>query len=57
MNIWDNDHEDICYNGRDCPACKILEDMTAFESDLTAAEAKIEMLEEKIAALESNSAA
>lgn len=56
MNICDDNHEEVCYSGRDCPVCKALEDVTSIESDLDSAEARIETLQDKIAELESNAA-
>ena len=56
MNICDDNHEEVCYSGRNCPACKALEDVTSIEADLDSAEARIETLQDKIAELESNAA-
>jgi len=56
MNLCDDNHEEVCYTGRNCPVCKAIEDVSSVESDLDSAESKIAALEEKIEALENEAA-
>ena len=45
MNLCDDGHDEVCYEERLCPACKL-------KADLEAAESEIVNLEERITELE-----
>lgn len=34
MNLCDKDHEEICYEGRNCPCCDIIKEKEKVECDL-----------------------
>lgn len=45
MNLCNDEHEEVCYEGRNCPACKERESRLETERD---SEKEIERLNEKI---------
>ena len=52
MNICDDNHEEVCYSGRDCPACKANEAIESLEGDVASAEASASALQDKVESLE-----
>lgn len=50
MNLCSEDHDEICYAGRDCPCCKIIENKDQEISDL---DDEVTDLKSQVAALES----
>jgi hypothetical protein len=48
MKLCSDDHEEVCYEGRECPACKAKEDLGDVISRLTQ---RYEELEEEAVAL------
>lgn len=51
MNICSEDHEEVCYEGRECPCCEIIKDKDQAISDL---EDEVTDLKSQVAALESD---
>jgi hypothetical protein len=50
MNLCNDDHDEVCFEGRTCPACAIREDLERKVSDL---EDDVKSLENKVSDLES----
>jgi hypothetical protein len=48
MDLCSNGHDEVCYEGRNCPACLIKEDRGYLEDDLIKLETKIRELEEEL---------
>jgi hypothetical protein len=44
MNLCGSGHGEVCYDGRTCPACDILDELKDVKSDLAKAQAEIEEL-------------
>lgn len=60
MNLCSDGHEEVCYEGRSCPACDFKEKLSDCETDLSnekeerkSLDDKVSELEEKISELES----
>lgn len=49
MNLCSNNHEEVCFEGRNCPACSVASEKDRSISDL---EDKISALENQIGELE-----
>jgi hypothetical protein len=49
MNLCDNNHDEVCYEGRHCPACAVADDLN---KDISRLEDKIIDLENQIKDLE-----
>ena len=49
MNLCSDNHEEICYEGRQCPACALKEEIDAWEKENTELKLRIEELEEAAA--------
>jgi len=47
MNMCDNDHEDIVFDGRDCPLCKANEEIEDLKGDIIDLNEKLEISEEE----------
>jgi hypothetical protein len=45
MNLCSDDHEEVCYEGRNCPACEVRTDLRSEVKDL---ERKVDDLENQI---------
>ena len=52
MTLCSDGHEEVCYDGSDCPVCEKQEELDDVQEDLDAAEEKIKELEEQITNLE-----
>jgi polyhydroxyalkanoate synthesis regulator phasin len=52
MYLCDSDHEEVCYEGRECPVCKIIEEydeqITDLEKDVERLESQVEDLEKEL---------
>jgi hypothetical protein len=51
MNLCSNGHEEICFEGHDCPACAVTEDRDA---RIVLLEERVEELKDRISDLESD---
>ena len=51
MNLCSDGHEEVCYEGRRCPACDLKADLEAVEEDLNK---EIQNLTDEINSLEGN---
>jgi len=49
MNLCDNDHEEICYEGRNCPCCDIIKEKVEIEKELEEVLIALKESEEKVA--------
>lgn len=45
MNLCNSDHDEVCYEGRHCPACQIKDDLVTQIADL---DARIEQLKNEL---------
>ena len=52
MNICSCGHDEICYEGNQCPMCLMKEDRDWYESECAKLQTKIDILEQEIIALE-----
>ena len=34
MNLCDDGHDEVCYDGRDCPVCEVLKKMSDMEDEI-----------------------
>jgi len=48
MNLCSDNHEEICYEGRHCPCCWIIEEKQQLESEITKLKSSIAELEQQI---------
>jgi len=55
MNLCSYGHEEVCYEGRDCPACKILDELKDANKGLDADADEIATLKDRIKELEDSS--
>lgn len=46
MNLCSHNHEEICYESRECPCCEFIKEKDAMEKELEQAQEKIDELEE-----------
>lgn len=58
LNLCDTNHEEVCYEGRECPACNLFKEKEAAEDlaeerleEIDELKDKIEELEEKLNSL------
>lgn len=49
MNLCDKQHAEVCYTGRDCPACEKIDEANEKIGDL---ERKVSALQDEIASME-----
>lgn len=49
MNLCSDGHEEVCFEGRDCPACTIREEL---QPEIDALKEKVESLEDEINSME-----
>lgn len=68
MNLCNNDHDEVCYEGRNCPACSLNHEIgrleakvdelsnenTDLERDVEEKDARIASLEEDLATAQAN---
>ena len=52
MTLCSDGHDEVCYEGRDCPACKIADELKDANKGLDADAEEIETLKERIKKLE-----
>jgi hypothetical protein len=52
MTLCSEGHDEICYEGRECPACLLKEDRDWFEEEDSKKDEKIKELNDKIMGLE-----
>jgi hypothetical protein len=45
MNICSDGHDEVCHEGRECPACKALAELDRYVNDLREANSRIAELE------------
>lgn len=45
MNLCSHNHDEICYEGRDCPLCNELEEIKSLNAEIAKLEAQIKQLE------------
>jgi len=48
MNLCSSGHDEVCYEGRECPACLLKEDRDYFEEESSKWEAKCDEFEKRI---------
>jgi predicted RNase H-like nuclease (RuvC/YqgF family) len=53
MTLCDRHHAEVCYEGRDCPACCLADQRDKFEQEAKELERTVNKLEAKIENLES----
>lgn len=53
MNLCSNDHDEVCYEGRLCPACEVKPELGETQDELAKAETRISELETEIDNLQS----
>lgn len=46
MNLCSDDHDEVCFEGRKCPACDLKKQVDDCESEITDLKSKIEQLEQ-----------
>jgi len=46
MNLCSDTHEEVCYEGRKCPMCEMIQKVTDFEDEIFGLKEKIEELQE-----------
>lgn len=49
MNLCSDEHDEICYEGRKCPACAVIKEK---QEEIDSLEAQVEKLEDKVGDLE-----
>lgn len=54
MNLCAHNHEEVCYEGRNCPACEAIADLEAANQTIEAREETIKELNEEIDNLKAN---
>jgi hypothetical protein len=54
MNICDDNHEEVCYEGRDCPLCESIKKFDHATEQLNAALGTIDELKNEIETLKEN---
>ena len=47
MNLCSEGHDEICYGGRTCPACELLETIQGLEAQIAGLEEEIKELKTK----------
>ena len=52
MDLCSQNHDEICYEGRECPVCLLKEDRDYFEEECSKLESKIQKLEDEIIELQ-----
>lgn len=52
MQLCSNDHDEVCYDGRDCPACKALLELNRALDDIAEGERRERVLDEQIDSLQ-----
>jgi hypothetical protein len=52
MNLCSDGHDEICYEGRSCPACEIIKDRDYFDEQIGVLEKEIQQLKNYITLLE-----
>jgi hypothetical protein len=52
MNLCSEGHDEVCYEGNNCPACEMKEDRNYFEEEVSKRDEQIEKLENEIIELE-----
>ncbi len=50
MNLCDDGHDEVCYEGRKCPCCTALNDVRGMEKELEASDNKVQELQEQLEA-------
>lgn len=48
MNLCSDGHEEICYEGRKCPACELLEQIDALEGEISELNSEMQSLKETL---------
>lgn len=48
MNLCSDGHDEICYEGQECPACLIAQDRDAFDKEIGEREKEIQELKDEI---------
>lgn len=54
MNLCDDGHQEVCFEGRNCPACEFKHDLHISEEHNEELKDRIERLEDEIKALENS---
>ena len=52
MQLCEDGHKEVCYEGRDCPACGLKHELAIAEEDIEKLKARIEDVDERILELE-----
>jgi hypothetical protein len=53
MQLCDSHHQEVCYNGRDCPVCEAIAEKEVVESELELTKQSLEATNEAVEALRS----
>lgn len=51
MNLCSDNHDEVCYDGRRCPACALYSELSSEQQALGFAQNKIEQLEDEVSSL------
>jgi hypothetical protein len=54
MNLCSNEHEEVCFEGRQCPVCEVMENLGRVQGELDEKEIALETANEKIDELNSD---
>lgn len=54
MELCSDGHDEVCYDGRNCPVCEQIKETESVVEDLQKAEAEIERLKDEISELKNN---
>lgn len=52
MNLCSDGHEEVCYEGRSCPACDLLEQIKDLKRDNDELESQVDKLDSRLAEAE-----
>lgn len=47
MNLCSEGHDEVCYDGRNCPACSLIDEVTSLKHEIINLEEKQEIENEK----------
>lgn len=53
MTICDNGHDEICFEGGNCPACELIDEINTLKKDLEYVEEEKKELEKELAEVQS----
>jgi peptidoglycan hydrolase CwlO-like protein len=48
MNLCDDDHEEICYESRNCPCCELKKEIKILEEEISEFNKRIKILDDEL---------